>query len=344
MTKDASPKGEGAQQAPAAVQPKPDWEIKDGRIMIEGADMTDVLAPRYEAIEDETPQTADADNAVVEGNEPEPEEPEPTETEEVEAAEPEKPEEDSEDTEEKEEPEEAEPPTKISVKTKFRGREYEEELTPDDVQVRLNRLRAFEENQKEFWDQKKEVEPYAELVKSDWFKRTLNEAYESGELTKPKEPPEPPPQVLYEVYRRQSEPDYDAVMGELRTYAMALPLEAQRLIDSDPNVFITEYDRIAGQVRSKQKETHEESEEAPKKKAKKESAEEVRKKLAYRESVKEKSQVTKPGTPKEPVSDVKKWEMRERELVRAIRNPELKHRNLELIAHLLEHKDNRPTQ
>ena len=346
MSKDKeSPKAEGAEQVPAAVQPQPDWVIKDGKIIIEGADVTDVLAPKSDLVpEDETPQ-ADADNAAVEGNEPETKEPEPTETEEVEEAEPEKPEADSDDTEEEEEEaEESGTPTKIPVKTKFRGREFEEELTPEDIQVRLNRLRAFEENQKEFWDQKKEVEPYAELVKSDWFKRTLNEAYESGELTKPTTPPEPPPQVLYEVHRRQADPDYDVVMAELRTYAMSLPFEAAQLIDSDPNVFLSEYDRFAQQVRSKPKEPTEETAEAPKKKTKKEPPEEVKKKLAYRESVKDKSKVTKPGTATEPVSEYKKWEQRERELVRAIRNPNNKNQNLELIAELIAHRDNQPTQ
>ncbi|HSG28986.1 MAG TPA: hypothetical protein VLA34_10935, partial [Candidatus Krumholzibacterium sp.] len=71
--------------------PPPAWEVKDGRIFIDGDDVTEIVNPSYQDEPDEGTKPPQADNAAVEGEGQEPEEPEEKAEPEPEKVEPEKP-------------------------------------------------------------------------------------------------------------------------------------------------------------------------------------------------------------------------------------------------------------
>mgnify|MGYP003393996752 FL=1 len=301
----------------SAKAPPPAFEVNKGRILIDGIDVTEIVRP---GSGDETPAPTNEDNAVLEGDEAATEaKQEPVEEPKKEAKAPEK-----EPDKEPEKPPEAE---KLKFKIKFRGKEEEVEYEPTQIQVRLNKLRAFEENEKEFWERNKEVEPHRAIINSDWYKAKIKEAYETGELTQPSAPEEASPVAQYELLKRRAEPDYGVVMESLREYALNLPPEAVRILDSDPTVFLTEYDRVAEKLRKKQVEPPAEVEKADSK--------EVEKKLAEKESAKTRAAVTQPGTMTEPEDANKATAKKMKELERNMRDPSLAHRNLEFAAQLI---------
>ena len=304
----------------------PAFEVKDGRVFMDGIDVTEVARPGGE---DEVPEPTNPDNAAVEGDEvektegPEPEEKaEPVEAKKEDAVPEKKPE-----VEPEKEPGEA---AKLKFKTKFRGKEEDVEYDPTQIQVRLNKLRAFEENEKEFWEKTKEVEPHRAIISSDWYKAKLKEAYETGELAAPEAPEPPPLTVQYEILKRKADPDHDAVMESLRDYARNLPQDAVKILDSDASVFLSEYDRVAVAVRTKVAEK-------PKVEPAKEKAdpEDVRKKLAAKESAKTRAAVVAPGTMPEQRSQATVVQKRMRELERYMRDPKQANRNLEFAAELI---------
>lgn len=308
------PKGEPITAPPA-------FEIKEGRVLIDGIDVTEAARPGVDEIPDEPPKP-DADNAALEGEE--------AEVPEKKEAKPEaKPEEKPPEVKPEEKPLESKEPEKLKFKLKFRGKEEEVEYEPTQIQVRLNKLRAFEENEKEFWERNKAVEPYNEIVKSEWFKGKLKEAYESGELAAPEAPEAPPATVQYEIMKRKADPDHEAVMEAVRDYARNLPLDAVRILDSDANVFLAEYDRIAKDVR--------ESKKAPTVKAEppKVDPADLKKTLALKESAKARAEVVQPGTMTEPQSREVATQKRIQSLMKAMRDPANAHRNLEMAAEIL---------
>ncbi len=314
---------------PAKGEPvaPPAFQVKDGRVFIDGVDVTEVARPGLDDTPDEPPKAANEDNAALEGDE--------VEVPKKEEAKPEvKPESEKAEVKPEEKPPEPKEPEKLKFKLKFRGKEEEVEYEPTQIQVRLNKLRAFEENEKEFWEKGKEVEPYHEIVKSEWFKTKLQEAYESGELAAPKEPESPPPTVQYEIMRRKADPDLDTVMEALRDYARNLPVDAVKILDSDPNVFLAEYDRVAKDVREKKTTTP-----PPPPKVE---PEDLKKKLALKESAKSRAEVVTPGTMTEPQSATVAWQKKERELTRAMRDPAQVGRHMEIVAELLMHRQQKP--
>ncbi len=304
------------------LETPPAFEVKEGRVFIDGVDVTEVARPgvEFERVDpDETPpEPANADNAALEGDESE-----TVKKEKVEA----KPEETDPEVKPDKEPEKPPEPEKLKFKLKFRGKEEEVEYEPAQIQVRLNKLRAFEENEKEFWEQRKEVEPYKEIVKSEWFKGKLKEAYETGELAAPEAPEAPPATVQYEIMKRKADPDHDAVMESLRDYARNLPLDAVKILDSDANVFLSEYDRVARDIREKKT--------VPAPPAPKVDSAELKKKLAAKESAKSRAEVVQPGTMGEPQSQDVARQKRIRELQKAMRDPAQVGRNLEFAAEIL---------
>lgn len=306
--------------------PVPYWaKTEDGRVFVEGEDVTEYINPEFNNPPPE-PEKPNPDNAQVEGKEAEPEEAEEP------GPEPEK--EPEKEPEPEPEPEKTEP-EKLKFKLKFRGTEEEKEYDHAELQDRLNKLRMFEENQKELWEKKKAVEPYENIVKSDWFKAKLEEAYETGELTRPAPPAEAPAPVQYEILKRQAEPDHEEVLAALRDFAMRLPPQAAQLLDSDPTVFLPEYDRVAKELR--------ESKAAPPEPEKpKVDPEDAKRKLAFKETAKKSAVVAQPGTQAEAVSPLKAWEKKDRALVRALKDPANAHRNLEIAAEILIHRESKP--
>lgn len=307
------------------VQPPetpPAFEVKEGKVFIDGIDVTEVARPGEDDAPEEAPaDESNKDNAAVEGDEAEPEDKKaPTEEPKAEAKAP--------DPEPAKEPEKPAEPDKLKFKLKFRGNEEEVEYEPSQIQVRLNKLRAFEENEKEFWERTKEVEPYKEIVKSDWFKAKLSEAYESGELTRPVAPEPAPNSVQYEVIKRKADPDNDAVMGALRDYARNLPPEAVKILDSDASVFLSEYDRVAKEIREKKPEPKDEVK--PKVDPK-----EVEKRLSLKESAKSRATVAQPGTMGDPPDPNRAVAKRLKELERAMRDPSQASHNLEYAAEMI---------
>lgn len=317
----------------------PAFEIREGRVFIDGIDVTTVARPGEDpnAIESETPPSANAGNAALEGEEvtdPDAKEkpveavPETKVPEKEPGKEPKTP----------PEPKEAAEAAKLKFKLKFRGKEEEVEYEPTQIQTRLNKLRAFEENEKEFWEKGKEVEPYREIVKSEWFKAKLKEAYESGELAAPEAPEAPPATVQYEIMKRKADPDHDAVMESLRDYARNLPLDAVKILDSDANVFLAEYDRVAKDVREKKA--------APiVPVAPVVDPADLKKKLAFKESAKSRAEVVQPGTMTEPQSKEVALQKRIRVLEKAMRDPQYANRNIEFAAEIIMLRQQRqPTE
>lgn len=321
---------EKTEQAP--VDETPYWATTaDGRVFVEGVDVTDMVNPGYKPPAEQEPPKANADNAELEGEEVEAKpEPEPEKKEEP-------PKEEEQTPEPEPEPEKPKEPEKLKFRLKFRGKEEDVEYTPDQIQVRLNKLRAFEENEKELWDTKKKLEPYKPFLENGWIDQKVREAYETGELERPPEPPAIPTIVQYEIAKRQADPDHDEILSALREYAMRLPANAAMLLDTDPTVFLPEYDRVAAEIRAK-RETPQPKAEPPKV-----APEEVKKKLELKEVAKKAAAVSQPGVQTDPVTPIKAWEKRERELMKALRDPANASRSLELAAEILLHRENKPS-
>jgi len=324
---------EVVEQTPTEEAPYFAVDKEKGRVFIEGVDVTHLVNPdasRTEAEEEPEEPQGSPDNAQVEGKEPEP----PKEEAKEEPKEEEKP---PEEPPKEPEPEKPKGPDKWKFKLKFRGKEEDVEYDPVQVQVRLNKLRAFEENEKEFWERNKRLEPFLPIIESDWFRQKVAEAYETGELEKPPAPPPVPMQIQYEIMKRQAEPDHAEILNELREYAMRLPPEAARMLDSDPTVFLPEYDRVAKDRRERLEKM------AAKPEPPKATPEEIKKKLEHKEAVKKAAVVTPPGVQGEQASPLKSWEKRERELVKQLRDPANQSRHLQIAAELLVHRDSKPT-
>lgn len=311
----------------ASPETPPAFEVKDGKVFMDGVDVTEIARPGGE---DELPEPANVDNAALEGDEAE--KPEPEEKKEsVEAK--------KEDVVPEKKPDEkpAEPaePDKLKFKLKFRGKEEEVEYEPTQIQVRLNKLRAFEENEKEFWEKTREVEPHRAIISSDWYKAKLKEAYESGELAAPEAPEAPPVKVQYEIAKRRNDPDYLEIQEAVLDYARTRSREEQLMIDSDAEVYISEFDRLAKEVREKKV--------PPIPVAPKVDPADVKKQLALKESAKIRAAVVAPGTMPEQRSQATAVQKRMRELERAMRDPSLANRNLEFAAELIMLRQQSPT-
>jgi len=320
-------------KVPQEQTPAPAWQIKDGKMYIGGTDVTHVLRPRDVPPETEGENPQPPPDPVVEGEEVKEEEPVEAEPEPEAEPKEEEPEEEAETEEEEPEPIE---PGPIKLDLKYKGEEYSEELTPEQIAMKLQRLRFLDETQKETFERKKEIEPYWHLVKSDWFKSKLEEARETGEFEVPKPEPEPPDEVMFEIAKREGEEDYFEVLFELQNQAIRMPERAQRIIDSNPNVFLREYDRVAKEVRSRKESPPEKTEK------KKTPPKDVEKKLELKESAKKRAGVTKPGQSVEPVTPMKKWAAREKELVTALRDPSNKSKHISIVAELLAHRREKP--
>lgn len=317
---------EGPEQEPEQI---PDWGVtEEGRVIMGGEDVTDLVNPEYDE-GDETP--AEPPEPAVEGEDLEEKEPEKKETEESEQEK----EEDETPSEKPEDPEVPPEPDKWKFNLKFRGDVEEKEYTQEQVQVRLQKLRAFEENEKEFWQQKREIEPYIPIIKSDWFREKLKEGYEAGELEKPPEPPAPPVGLTYEHLKRKADPDYEEIVAALASYAMGLDPKAAELLDTDLPTFLKEYDRFAKEVREGKKTAPPEEQKKPPKT----DPAELKKKLELKEIAKEKANVVKPGSATDPPNPVKVWEKKYRELQKELRKrPD----DLNLAASILDHRAKHP--
>lgn len=223
---------------------EPFFEIKGTKVRIGGVDM-DVreLDPYLE------PEEAGegGPNAALEGEEVEEKE-EEAEEEEPEA-EPEKPEKQEEQPVEEVPPKEPEQkvPDKLKFQLKFRGEESEVELTQEQIANRLQILRSYQENEKEFWENKKKVDVHARIIDSEPYKEWLRERQEQGEKVPVESEPSVDDQAIqYEIQKRRD----PKVISHLREWAMDnLTPEQIQILDSNPKVFMTEYDRIAAEVK-----------------------------------------------------------------------------------------------
>ena len=201
----------------------------------------------FEHSDFDVPIEADAEeggeNAAVEGEEVEDAEPVESETKTVPEQEPEEGEESAE--EEAEEPEPAEP-EKLKFQQKYKGEEYEIELTPQQIANRLQILRSYQEGEKEFWEQKKKVDTFAHIVESEAFQEWVKERRESGEqIPEPVKPSMDDEAMEFEIAKRRD----PQVLIQLREWAMDnLTQEQIQILDNNPKVYIKEYDRIVQEM------------------------------------------------------------------------------------------------
>ena len=59
---------------------------------------------------------------------------------------------------------------------------------------------------------------------------------------------------VYELAKREGDPDFEKIREKMREYALTLPEAAQQILKENYKVFIGEYDRFAALVRKKDKE------------------------------------------------------------------------------------------
>jgi hypothetical protein len=179
------------------------------------------------------------------------------------------------------------------------------ELTQEQIANRLQILRSYQENEKEFWENKKKVDIHAKIIESDPYKEWIRERQEAGEQL-PIEPAPTPEEeaIMYELEKRRD----PQVISVLREWAQDnLTPEQVRILDSNPNVFMSEYDRVAKEVSKVV---------APPEPAPKKEDPKVREKiLQSKEVVKQRAAVEKPGVKTEvdpQAADKKRIKMLER--------------------------------
>jgi len=216
---------------------RPFFEVtKDGVVRLGDAEMSLEDFPGNEMIEE------------TELEENKAEEPEPEEEPEVKPDEPvpEEPEQKVEEVPPKE-PEQEVPADKLKFKQKFRGEEYEVELTSEQIQNRLQILRSYQENEKEFWEKKKKVDVHSHIIDSEPYKEWIRERHEVGEKV-----PDATPLTYeqeasnYELAKRR-DPE---VLRNLGEWAMDnLTQEGYEILDSNPKVFMEEYDRAVERMK-----------------------------------------------------------------------------------------------
>jgi hypothetical protein len=219
---------EVVEQTPTEEAPYFAVDKERGRVFIEGVDVTHLVNPdasRTEAEEEPEEPQGSPDNAQVEGKEPEPQKEEAKEEPKEEEKPPEEPPKEP-------EPEKPKGPDKWKFKLKFRGKEEDVEYDPVQVQVRLNKLRAFEENEKEFWERNKRLEPFLPIIESDWFRQKVAEAYENGRVREAARAAAGADADPVRDHEAAAEPDHAEILNELREYAMRLP--PRRLVCSIP--------------------------------------------------------------------------------------------------------------
>lgn len=233
-------------------------------------------------------------NAAEEGQQtvedPEEETPEPEPPKEEAAPEPEPP------KEEEEVKTESDALTKLKIKVQ--GEEKELSLTREELIKRVQLAEDYHKKTTKLAEERRQIEPYLHVTKTDAFQAWLAEQQEMGVFEKPVAPVVPP-LLEYQYERRQSEPDYSEVMQEMREYAATLTPKAQAILDSDYQAFINEYDRIASEVRSRKV--------PPKAEPAKPVAdpEVTRKILASKEKAKDMAVVQKPGGSPEEMQEMR---------------------------------------
>lgn len=273
------------QEKPEAKEEQPFFEIKGSKVMVGGVEM-DIrdLDPFAEV-----PEGEGGENIHVEGEEFKKEEEEPEKKEEAES-EPETPEKQEEKPEETppKEPEKTEP-DKLKFKLKFRGEESEVELSPEQIANRLQILRSYQENEREFWDERKKVAPFAKIVESDGFKQWLRERREEGEqVPEEQEPSREQETIEYELEKRRD----PQIVSQLREWAIDnLTPKQFEILNNNPDVYIKEYDRFVEEAKKAQ-----EPPEKPVQKVDPKVKEQI---LKSKEVVKERAAVEKPGVQRE---------------------------------------------
>jgi len=95
------------------------------------------------------------------------------------------------------------------------------------------------------------VEPFRDVIDTEWFKEKLKEGVESGEIKQPRVIEHAPEDAIYELERRKLDPDFENVRAAMRSWSITLPPTMQVQLDSNVVVFNKEYDRIAGILREK---------------------------------------------------------------------------------------------
>lgn len=281
------------EKKPGEAQPEeqPFFQVKDGKMQLFGGefDLNDIAGGYLDVKEVET------------GIEDIPAEEEPDEEEkeervqEVEEAEPEPEEEEAEEEEAQEEPEEKEP-DKFKFTVEVRGEKREVELTREQIANRLQLLRQRQEDEREFYSQKKRLSAFEKIAESDAFKDWIKERKEAGEEI-PQEPVKSFDQeaLEYEIAKRRD----PQVLAQLQEWALdTLTREQIEILDTNPTVFMKEYDSIASQIKAKAEVKPEPKKEPVDKKVKE-------KILKSKEVEKQRAAVEKPQASRtEPPADV----------------------------------------
>ena len=100
-----------------------------------------------------------------------------------------------------ESPQEEFPPATFHFDLVFRGKEYPVDLTHKQIQDRLQILRSYQENESEFWQNSKMLQPYSTIIQTDEFQAFLKEMERKEIDPHPSEEYLPPKERLKTLYR-----------------------------------------------------------------------------------------------------------------------------------------------
>lgn len=162
-------------------------------------------------------------------------------------------------TEVKPEPEKAEavvpeppkPPDKRKWSFVIDGEKKEVELTPEEERLYLQKSFVADRRYEEVAKARKEVEPFAHIIKTPWFKAKVDEAIASGEIEGPKAPPPPTPEDVVGYRLRQRDPDFGEIKQAMEEWSVTLPRWEADQLDSNHRAFNDAYDRFKGELHSK---------------------------------------------------------------------------------------------
>jgi len=140
---------------------------------------------------------------------------------------------------------------KNKYKIKYNGEEKELELDEGELITKLQKAEDYDKKMAKLAEDRRLVEPFRNVIDTEWFKTKLAEGIESGEIEQPRQSEAPSEDAIFGLEKRKLDPDFSRVQEAMRNWAATLPVTMQVQLDSNVVVFNNEYDRIANILREK---------------------------------------------------------------------------------------------
>ena len=127
---------------------------------------------------------------------------------------------------------------------KFRGKEETAKLTKEQITGRLQLLKSYQENEKEFWENAEKFQAYRKIIEAPWFQEVVKEKVQSGEAEITPVVPEAKPEDVIGYQLRINEPDFAKVTEAMQEWVVTLPYDQQILVRKSHGIFNQTYDRF----------------------------------------------------------------------------------------------------